>query len=515
MLLVIGLYLVIADDLTLFGIQFNNGSGPANISGNLSGGQYTVNISLTNNSGTTLDWSNVTFSMGTTGIAFTNICQILSVNFSNATNTSVQCTNNTYELANQLGQGSGFIINATILYNGSYVNALNNVSGNITIDINASTVNLVGNGGTQNDTNTSNTSVSFNVTAKDDVDTTLLCNLTINTNVSLANFIVHNGSTAPNSTNVSKHALSDGTYYWNVTCYDDGYNWGTSPTWKFKVDNAGPGCSLTPSASKTVQLGATETIACSGTASGSPVTSTSVSVGGSSHCSGVGSCSKSYVFGTSGTKTVQCDVSSETKTNSCSITITVNTDGSTTPSGGGGGGGGAGTRQFDVDFTTTDKTTINKREGNIVSFTLDGVEKHEIFFSEVGATSVKLTIQSTPKDVILNVGELRNVDVDDNGIYDLAVTLREITSTGYAKVDVEKITETVPSEQISGVSEPEQAPIIKGEGEQGEVPVEEVSSDRTLLWIIIILVLIAVVIVAYYYTQKGGVGRSKAYRPRK
>jgi len=243
---------------------------------------------------------------------------------------------------------------------------------------------------------------------------------------------------------------ANGTYLIRMVPVSEGVN-GTNDNsiTAFSIDPNDPSVSITQSATGDMSLGETKTVTCSSSDT-MGISSVSMTLDTKS-CSSTSGCTISYTAATTGTKTASCtavDSSTRTKSTSVSFSVTSSPSGS---SGGGGGGGGGGTRQFDIDFTTEIEATLSKSEGNSVSFTLDGSIKHEIIFTKVEATGITLTIQSTPKLIDLKIGEVRNVDVDSNGIYDLAITLREITSSGFAKVDVKKIVLPVSTIVTNGV----------------------------------------------------------------
>jgi hypothetical protein len=87
---------------------------------------------------------------------------------------------------------------------------------------------------------TKETTINFNWTATDDFDSSLLCNLTINGVVNATNVTSPNGT----ATNYSVSGFSDGTHYWNVTCWDDLNNTNTSETRNFTVDATAPAIAL-------------------------------------------------------------------------------------------------------------------------------------------------------------------------------------------------------------------------------------------------------------------------------
>jgi len=76
------------------------------------------------------------------------------------------------------------------------------------------------------------TNVTFNFTAQDNVDPTLQCNLTINSVVNLTNIDAGNGTEV---TQKVQH-FTVGTYFWNVSCWDNAYRINTSETRNFTIE---------------------------------------------------------------------------------------------------------------------------------------------------------------------------------------------------------------------------------------------------------------------------------------
>jgi len=103
---------------------------------------------------------------------------------------------------------------------------------------------------------------------------------------------------------------------------------------------------------------------------------------------------------------------------------------------------------FDVDFSTSDvkKKIFKKGQGSSVDFTMDGSTPHTITFDTIGTETVKLTIASIPNEIELSVGESVDIDVDENGVDDIRVTLNEIEG-GQGEISVEVIRDIVPGEK--------------------------------------------------------------------
>jgi len=92
-----------------------------------------------------------------------------------------------------------------------------------TIDYTDPVINLTG---PEDNFSTNLSSIYFNYTVTDNLDSWLLCNITINSNVKDNNYSAQNGS--PISRLITD--LEDGISYWNVTCFDDAGNSNISET---------------------------------------------------------------------------------------------------------------------------------------------------------------------------------------------------------------------------------------------------------------------------------------------
>ncbi|MFH1332370.1 MAG: hypothetical protein ABIH63_03760 [archaeon] len=204
-----------------------------------------------------------------------------------------------------------------------------------------------------------------------------------------------------------------------------------------------------------------------------------------------------------GTYTVECkveDYAGHTNTNTKTFTTYYST---TTGGGGGGGGSGRVSVTFDIDFSTSDEATLNVPQGTIKTFTFDGSTEHSITFKEVTATSVTLEISSTPITVTLVIGEAKNVDINADGVNDLAVKLNRITS-GKADVTITKVKEGADLVIEQETTPPPEKETPTEETPPPETPEEETTPEapsRAWLWILIIVIL-ATAATGYWYTQK-------------
>jgi len=79
--------------------------------------------------------------------------------------------------------------------------------------------------------NSSSPNINLNFTAIDNMDTEMLCNLTVDNSIKTSSIPANN-----NSFTNSTITLAHGTHYWNVTCWDNASNVNTSITKSFFVD---------------------------------------------------------------------------------------------------------------------------------------------------------------------------------------------------------------------------------------------------------------------------------------
>jgi len=82
-----------------------------------------------------------------------------------------------------------------------------------------------------NNANFTTRNVSLNFTVTDNLDLSLSCNLTIDSVINRSNFEVNNSQQA----SIQMISLTEGTHYWNVTCWDNATNVNTSETRNFNV----------------------------------------------------------------------------------------------------------------------------------------------------------------------------------------------------------------------------------------------------------------------------------------
>ncbi|MBW3018128.1 hypothetical protein KY325_03145, partial [Candidatus Woesearchaeota archaeon] len=98
--------------------------------------------------------------------------------------------------------------------------------------------------------NTTSTSINFNWTATDNYDTSLSCNLTINSVVNASNIASLNNT----PTNYTVSGFDDGRYNWSIACIDDANNYNTSETRDYTIDTTPPIVTISNPKSKTYNV---------------------------------------------------------------------------------------------------------------------------------------------------------------------------------------------------------------------------------------------------------------------
>ena len=113
-------------------------------------------------------------------------------------------------------------------------------------------------------------------------------------------------------------------------------------------------------------------------------------------------------------------------------------------------------------------------------------------FKAVTLDSVTLIITSTPKVVTLKKGESRGVDINDDGVNDISVALRDII-VGNAQVDVTKLSgaEAVAREEGGTTTPTTVARTTPG-----------TSRSTTGIWIVALIVIVGVIIYLVYAKRK-------------
>ncbi|MEK6871994.1 MAG: Ig-like domain-containing protein [Nanoarchaeota archaeon] len=510
--------------------------------------QYTFNLTI-NHSGAGLTTRNLTginvtlpsvftFTNGTNGtgnisttdgyatagsITFKNFSdQLLSWNGTAATNTIVTMNatagivegkNYTFIWFNASAATPGkYNITIRFLHNYTLTSTSINET-NITIVVNDTTRPHVVNisnftlfDGTQQSTSYANVSgrIIFNISAVDNGNFT---GNTTGREINGINISFYNISTVINAsyllTNVTGFAT--GTY-WNITVNtstlpDGVYNItiqandtlnnvnGTVNLTNIRIDNTAP--SVTVTCSDTTS-GSAFPCSCSSSDTTSGVKTT---VDSSNSPDNIGTASNTGSF------TYTCIA-----TDYAGLSTTKTTTYSVSQSGGGGssGGGGGGssstttyTRTVSINQDFSKETSTTQQLGEKERIKIDipapvsvggGTATHYVGVKDIKTNSVVIEITSTPIILEIAIGDEMKVDVNDDGAYDLKVTLNKIENNK-AEIKIEYLQETVPEEEKEEVAET--GGFVE---EKKPTPTEE----KSTLWIWITIIILTVIAIVVY-----------------
>ncbi len=283
----------------------------------------------------------------------------------------------------------------------------------------------------------------------------------------------------------------------------------------FQVDGDVPTATITAPADTSITTQNSITYKCSGSdGSGSGVATCSLKFtrpDGTTET--FSTCSDKSISGEStgqaGTYTVDCTVTDSTDNSKAAtaktFTVLHGTAGVSAGGGGDGGAGGAVTVTADIDLTTAESASLSGYKGNVKTFTFGGAA-HKVTMTDVTDTSVTLTIESNPVVVTLNVGDIKRVDLNNDGVDDLEVKLEGISS-GRANIAMTKLVEGAEKvvEEEKKAAE-EAAGELPEEGAGVEAPeeplVEEEAGLSTGVVVTIIVVVIILVVVGYFFLRK-------------
>ncbi len=135
----------------------------------------------------------------------------------NGTTTSINLSSKTdgvYELVLEASDEAGHVVNSTPII--------------IYIDTTKPSINLTY---PPQGVNTTSTTIELNFSVSDNLDSELICNLTLNGDVYRQNIVAY----VDTEINTTISGLNETTYYWNVTCVDNATNWNISETRSFNV----------------------------------------------------------------------------------------------------------------------------------------------------------------------------------------------------------------------------------------------------------------------------------------
>ena len=176
-----------------------------------------VYLITVNNSFSTTGSINLTYNASDNN-GFMNATLLL--NGVNYMNNQSAILNNNYNNFSLIGLSEGVYEWDVNVTDDAGTSRINGTSRIFTVDLYAPSISL---SSPLNETNSNSSSINFNFTVEDSMDSHLVCNLSVGDTVD-ENFIVVNGSLV----NRQISGISDGEKLWNVTCIDDAGNRGYS-----------------------------------------------------------------------------------------------------------------------------------------------------------------------------------------------------------------------------------------------------------------------------------------------
>ncbi len=348
--------------------------------------------------------------------------------------------------------------------------------------------------------------VIFNFTAIEDNPST--CQLYFRSNDT--NWAENMSMSYSNNTqhNFTSVTLVDGVYVWGVRCNDTGSNYNFSDNWTLTVDSTAPtNPSVTPPTDTNIKPRTSITYSCSGTdvTSGiNQLTWTLTKPDGTviTRLAGATGIDSETFSGDdtnlAGTYSLTCKLQDRAglSTTSSVYNFEVHFSGGASSDSSSGGSSGSGGSKVILDEKTSE-VTVQQEQGAVITFTLDGSNVHTITVKEITATTVTLIIQSEPKEITLKIGETKEVDVDDDGINDISVTLNGIKN-GKADITTKKLPQPIKGEKVqkegSEVSIPEITP--------SETKISEPQKRSNNFWIVLILIAsFAIIGIAFYFLK--------------
>ena len=355
-----------------------------------------------------------------------------------------------------------FTINITALFtnqtnftsSGLEITSNSSIVENVTVDNTAPTITL---NEPTNNAIVNTTPITFNFTAIDTVFTTINdCNLTLDPTNSSDGSIINTTTNIANGTEtIFINTVPDGSHTWNVICTDsvDTNNTGLSENFTFVGGATAPSLTLDlldKDRKSATTFKATDKVIIACTRSDEDgINETIISMGfpGISGPSIIEKATELTAFNDSRTIEVEftetrelgdylaiCEVSDvEGNTNSTNLSFTVVKKLSKSTSAFANKAFkrpvakikiGAGSTT-DVGKLTTDGESRLMQKGAILKFNVQDQE-HTMAIKEATENAVTITVASTPFDVVLNAGESKNIDVNQDKVDDVKVTFHKL-----------------------------------------------------------------------------------------
>jgi len=323
------------------------------------------------------------------------------------------------------------------------------------------------------------------------------CNMIFNGEVNITEeYIINNGVNYFNISNIPK-----GVYEWNITCLDSSDNLNSSSN-VLTID-------LTyPSFNNKTEIIDTDFIIINFTASEN--SNLTIYYGGDLNLSWNVS---EYEFLVNHSIKIEnltastfyyynisfCDVA-----NNCDLSETYNfttldvvvVSGNGGDSGGGSGGGSFGSDSGYLPLVSLDDNQITLNTWSIKYFILNN-EQHSLRIKTIGNDTLTLTISSEPFDIVLTIDETKDVDVDQNGVNDLKITL----------ISIEGSKAVLYFEEIEEISEEESGDIIEFENVTDSnlitgAVVGEIEASRLVGGVIVVVIVILGLILYFIFKKR-------------
>jgi len=344
--------------------------------------------------------------------------------------------------------------------------------------------------------NTSNATITFNVNVTDDSG---LANVSLWGNWT-GSFVVDetNSSNLVNGAYTFSKNLSsygDGFYIWAIRACDTNSNCLFSSNRTFMIDNANPNVSLV-SPANTATWTSSSTVTFTYNVSDLAITNCSLIIDSSiveTDSSITVNTNQQFSRSLSNaayTWSVNCTDFTNHTSNSTTYSLTISY---TAPTTGGGGGGPSAGVTYNIGSLTAEGATKEITKDDKVKFKVNETEQTAKITT---ITSINVTLNLSNIIFILAINETKKFDLNDDNIYDTAITLNSI-SDSKASLNFKSISEAIPAE----VPKEEEKPEEEIEEEEGE---EEITKEkRKPVWIPITLtILIIAYIIAYYFYKK-------------
>lgn len=354
------------------------------------------------------------------------------------------------------------------------------------------------------------TSASFNITSVDATTNTSACLITVDggvTNLTMTRI--------GNNFNYTKTSLTYGSYTAKFYCNDSVGNTNNGVTTSFVVDNLIPlVTSVSSSASST---SATVSYTSNESANASINYGTTLSLGSTSSSSTYTTSGSVSLSGLSTSTLYYYNITICDQAANCAPTNgTYNFTTSAASSGtGGNGDGGTTSTDWTVTYYSTDaqfKNGYNRafKEKERVAVKVNYLY-HYVGVKAITSTGATISVQSTPQQVAMNIGDTKKFEVTNDSYYDISVMLNSIDANGTrANLTITSVNESISTAPAGGnVATTTSKNITKSESTENASSSTEKIESATVswfgnkwFWVGVGVVVIAAGVAIYFYRKK-------------